>query len=223
MNFTTRKWIFSTCVTFAWFVSAATSIYANDLVPGVPSLPKSEIAPARELSGKFNGLAGSPGNADALVRGMRTGSPFFLSSGATRTRFDPPAKPMGFGNINIALSLAQAELRGLGIRNPSPTQLHAALSGGVVMTSKGATTLPGVLSLRSAGKGWGQIAHQLGFKLGEVVRPTRAARATREHRGNSGVTHASHKRDGPGERNQSGGFDGSRGGSHGGSSAHRGK
>ena len=147
----------------------------------------------------------------------------FLSSGAVSTRFDPPAKPMGFGNINIALSLAQAELRGLGIRNPSPAQLHAALSGGVVMTSKGATTLPGVLSLRTSGKGWGQIAHQLGFKLGEVVRPTHAERAAHEHRGNSNVEHVSHGRDGPGGKNDSVGFGGSRSESHGGFSGHRGK
>ena len=42
---------------------------------------------------------------------------------------------MGYGNVNIALRLAQASLAEHGIRNPTPEQLKAALNGGTVTNS----------------------------------------------------------------------------------------
>jgi len=60
---------------------------------------------------------------------------------------------MGFGNVNIALSLAQQELLQQGITEPTPAQLQAALTGGTLSTSTGPKTLTGVLTLRSQGMG----------------------------------------------------------------------
>jgi hypothetical protein len=210
----------------------AASSQAIDL-PRPPSLPKAELVPARELTEKFDGLAGPSENSDRLVRGLRTGKPVTLSEGSTHTRLHSPSGPMGYGSINISLSLAQAELNGLGIRHPTPSQLQAALNGGTVMTPKGATSLPGVLTLRSHGKGWGQIAHQLGFKLGEVVRPTRWDTAQREkHEHERSAKHASHhegsKHDGgPGNHavnDRDGGFDRPHGSDRGmGGGSHKGK
>jgi hypothetical protein len=84
---------------------------------------------------------------------------------------------MGFGNVDISLSLAKAELAALGISQPTPQQLQAALMGGSVSTSKGTTVLPGILTLRSEGKGWGVVAKSLGLKLGEVVSGTKSEKA----------------------------------------------
>jgi hypothetical protein len=72
---------------------------------------------------------------------------------------------MGYGNVNIALSLAEASLKQQGITNPTPEQLQGALMG--------------VLRQRANGKGWGQIANSMGFKLGEVVRPEKHVQAER--------------------------------------------
>src|SRR4051794_5003158 len=66
----------------------------------------------------------------------------------------PPTQKMGFGNVDNALALTQASLEKQGITNATPEQLK--------------TTLVGVLDLRAAGQGWGEIAHSLGFNLGEV-------------------------------------------------------
>jgi hypothetical protein len=106
----------------------------------------------------FTLLAGSESNAKTLISGLRDGKDFKLSG----TTFDPPIKKMGYGEIDIALSLAEAELKQQGITNPTAAQLQAALIGD--------SAHPGILQLRAAGKGWGQIASSLGFKLGDVVR-----------------------------------------------------
>jgi hypothetical protein len=82
---------------------------------------------------------------------------------------------MGYGSVDISLALAQAELAKLGITNPTPAQLQAALTGGSVTTSSGQSVqVNGILSMRAGGKGWGQIAQSMGFKLGDVVRSSKA-------------------------------------------------
>jgi len=61
---------------------------------------------------------------------------------------------MGFGNVDNALALTQASLQKQGITDPTPEQLKIALAG--------------VLEQRADGRGWGEIAHSMGFKLGEL-------------------------------------------------------
>jgi hypothetical protein len=74
---------------------------------------------------------------------------------------------MGYGNITRALTLANRQLAAAGVRNPTPQQLAAALTGGTVTTGQGATAMRGVLQLRSEGMGWGQIAHAIGARPGK--------------------------------------------------------
>jgi len=130
------------------------------------------------ISGTFTIFAGSPDNADALTSGLREGSPIKLTSTAPDgtpvvTRFTPATGPMGYGNVRISLALAQQQLAGLGITDPTPRQLAASLNGGQItyVGSNGltTTTLRGVLELRAAGQGWGQIAQAYGTKLGPVI------------------------------------------------------
>ena len=131
--------------------------------------------PTEELVGKFSAFAGSTQNAQALVDGLRNGTPITLTDiGGSSTTITPSTKPMGFGNVNIALSLALQELAQQGITQPTSAQMQAALTGGTITTPTGSTSFTGVLTLRSQGMGWGAIANSLGFKLGEVVRPMRA-------------------------------------------------
>jgi len=131
------------------------------------SVAKSDTELTR-LAARWSDFAGSDANARALVTGLRDDTTITLApagSGQSGATFEPKTGKLGFGNINIALALAQKELGDLKISQPSPAQIEAALNGGTI----GSETLPGVLKLRSDGMGWGQIANTLGFKLGEVV------------------------------------------------------
>jgi hypothetical protein len=85
---------------------------------------------------------------------------------------------MGHGNVFISLALAKQQLGAVGITEPTPQQLQAALTGGQVTTT-GTTgtgtpttsthTLDGILTMRSQNMGWGQISQKLGYKLGPVI------------------------------------------------------
>lgn len=139
--------------------------------------------PADELVSKFTSFAGSATNAQALVDGLRNEAPVTLQATTPMTpdaTFTPPTKPMGFGNINIALALAQSELASQGITQPTPSQIQTALLGGPLTTASGTTDLPGVLKLRSEGNGWGEIAHALGIRLGDVVRSDKAQKPDKD-------------------------------------------
>lgn len=136
--------------------------------------------PASRIASRFEILAGSPENAASLVNGLRSGGEITLAApdAATGVVFTPTTRPMGYGTITRALSLAQRQLAAQGIAEPTPAQLNAALNGGPLTTvdGSGATRtveMEGVLQLRSQGMGWGRIARQLAVSPGS--RPTPAA------------------------------------------------
>lgn len=174
MNTRTTQWVLGVII-LASALTASAALNAANLTTRESGTKDLTLQPDAELTEKFTAIAGSTPNAQALVDGLRSGTPITLtdSSGATTT-ITPTTRPMGFGNINIALSLARQELLQEGITQPTSAQLQAALTGGTITTSTGSTTLTGILTLRSQGMGWGAIANSLGFKLGDVVRSTRA-------------------------------------------------
>ena len=135
------------------------------------------------ISSDFSTFAGSTANSSSLVSGLRNGTGITLSSvdakgATTTTTFTPSTGKMGYGNVFISLGLAQQQLTGLGITQPTAQDIQAALVGGNVTGANGqTTTLTGVLTLRSQGMGWGQIAQNLGYKLGPVVSGIKAANA----------------------------------------------
>lgn len=130
---------------------------------------------------QFSGFAGSEANAQSLVTGLRSGTPITLTSpsttGSTTTTtaftFDPPTRPMGYGNVFISLALAKQQLANYGITDPTAQEIQAALTGGTITTGSGATpqtiTLNGILTQRADGMGWGAIAKAQGMNLGRVV------------------------------------------------------
>jgi len=161
-----------------------------------------------KISGDFSSFLGS--DSKAVVTGLRYGTPIKLTTTTTTgstpitppptsttpgtttppvttttTVINPPTGKMGFGNVYISLALAKQQLGQMGITQPTPEQLKAALMGGTITTGTGTgtttgtgtatgttmtkTELPGILTMRSQNMGWGQIAHKLGFKLGPVV------------------------------------------------------
>ena len=89
---------------------------------------------------------------------------------------------MGFGNVNIALTLAKATLAEQGIFRPTPQQIEAALNGGTITNRSGKQVmLTGILTQRASGLGWGKIAQANGFKLGELMRHHGDFRHHRHH------------------------------------------
>ncbi|HXV83109.1 MAG TPA: hypothetical protein VEG60_24875, partial [Candidatus Binatia bacterium] len=91
----------------------------------------------------------------------------------------PPTGQMGNGNVFISLALAKEQLNQMGISQPTPEQLQAALTGGTITTGTGATAtttqLQGILTMRSQGMGWGKIAQQQETKLGPVISALKSA------------------------------------------------
>jgi hypothetical protein len=118
------------------------------------------------LANEYSTFAGSKENAQALVTGLRDGSEIKLE-GQT-SGFTPKTAKMGYGNVNIALALTRADLEKKGISNPTPEQIDASLQR--------------ILGARADGKGWGEIANSMGFKLGEVVRSEKAEHHERGER-----------------------------------------
>ena len=202
------------------------------------------VAPSTALSkliAQYTQWAGSKENAKALVQGLNTGSSVTLTSGtgtstgtgsttATTTTFTPATSKLGVGEVNIALSLAKASLAQQGITNPTPTQLSAALNGGVVTSSTSTTSLVGVLAQRQEGSGWGQIAQSLGVKLGSVISASKTDKSKAgadhksEHTGHKNKTERSlgseHAHSGAGQasgRSSQGGGNSGGGGGGGGS------
>ncbi|MFC5300833.1 hypothetical protein [Azospira restricta] len=200
--------------------------------------PATAATPTGKLVSTFSGFAGSEENAASLVNGLRTGSAITLTGSSTgtggttvgeTTTFTSPTKPMGYGNIRIAMSLAEAQLASQGITNPTPTQLQGALMGTTTGTGADATTTQGILQMRASGMGWGQIANSMGFKLGPVMSGkqtfteavaagstttaagTTAAGAT-SARGKSGVTTAGGSSAGKGGVTTAGGSSAGKGG-----------
>lgn len=134
------------------------------------------------FTSEFTAFAGSEANAQSLVTGLRNGTPITLTSTSSSTTggttitsltFDPPTRPMGNGNVFISLALAKQQLASYGITEPTPQQIQAALTGGMITTGSGATaqtiTLKGILTQRADGMGWGAIAKSQGMNLGQVV------------------------------------------------------
>jgi hypothetical protein len=113
-------------------------------------------------------------NLESLVHGLRTGTAITLTSAqgttGTSTTFTPPTRPMGYGNITRAMTLATRQLSAAGITNPTPQQLQTALMGGTLTTTTGTVRMQGVLQLRNQGMGWGQIAHTIGVQPGMGTR-----------------------------------------------------
>ncbi|MGA0588243.1 hypothetical protein ACO2Q2_14100 [Dyella sp. KRB-257] len=153
---------------------------------------------ASRLSTEFSTFAGSDTNAQALVSGLRDGTAITLdqtvthadgTTSTTQTTIQPATGPLGYGNVRIALALAEASLARQGIADPTAEEIAAALNGGTLTLADGtAVDLNGVLADRAAGQGWGQIAKAMGFQLGELMRsPNATAHAAATAHGHADV------------------------------------
>ena len=130
------------------FVSAAELVQASTATADTTSSTSSNSNPtADRLSDTFSASVGSRTDAATLIEGMRADKDVKMGD----VTVSGTGKTMGYGNVNIALSLAKAD-------------------AGATPTTKGfLSSLDKVMDMRASGMGWGQIAKDLGFKLGDVV------------------------------------------------------
>lgn len=171
--------------------AAVMSVFGTVAFAQTQSASASTNVETTRLANRYSAFAGSDANADALVNGLRSGSAVTLettstvknpdgttSTVATPTTFQPATGKLGYGEVNIALALAQDELTKMGISDPTAAEIDAALNGGTVVSADGSTqTLQGTLALRARGEGWGKIAKTLGFNLGTVVSASKTSHA----------------------------------------------
>jgi hypothetical protein len=130
------------------------------------ALPLAATAENRDqLVKEYSDFAGSDANSKSLVDGLRNGKEVTLTDGKTTTKFTPPTGKMGNGNVKIALAIAEADLKKQGITDPTPEQLK--------------TEMTKLLQDRADHQGWGKIAQERGFKLGELMRADKAERNRR--------------------------------------------
>lgn len=134
---------------------------------------------SRRIATDFADFSGSQENAEALATGLRNGAEISLTGAAGgTTTFTPPTGHMGNGNVYNSLALAKQQLANIGVTDPTPEQIQAALTGGTVIGTDGAShELEGILQMRSEGMGWGQIAKSQGMNLGKVVSSMKSANA----------------------------------------------
>jgi|GEM_PF-405287 len=130
-------------------------------------------------------FAGSQENAEALVAGLRSGGEITLASPGIdpdtimETSFVPVTGAMSFGEANLSLALAEAQLAAMGIVEPTAEEIAWALNGGSLVGTDGELVFDGVLQMRADGMGWGRIAQELDMHLGEVI-STRTPAAGRQ-------------------------------------------
>jgi len=128
-------------------------------VPGVltGSIPANALQVRNEFAGGVGGaipLGGSVANFQALNTGLRQGTPITLTgivNGIQQSvTFTPNTGPLTADQVNLALQLASQTLASVGITNPTPEQIRAALVGGAIQVSGGNLTLQGALQNRTA-------------------------------------------------------------------------
>jgi hypothetical protein len=192
MNATPRRLLLSAALTAVLFAGAPA--FAQDATTGDDVIVAESTVPADRIAQRYAELAGSPEAASALVSKLRTGGDFTVVDTTTTPVLDAdgnpvldangnpqttttsvertlanPNGPMGYGEVNITLSLAQALMD-----SGAYTDLQSALTGleTTVTNPDGTTTTTsegGVLAMRASGMGWGQIANELGFNLGTLM------------------------------------------------------
>lgn len=164
-----RPWAIVASVGLAIAV-VSLSVQAEDESSESSDLQAPAVDPAVVIS-DFTEFAGSVENATALVEALRIGGEVvMLERDETVVRFISPLGPLGYGNISVALSLAQTNLAIYGLFEPGAQQIASALAGGEVLIEGEVLNLPGVLNMRAQGMQWSHIAEELGFTLADAMR-----------------------------------------------------
>jgi hypothetical protein len=130
----------------------AASLAASAAV-ALPAMAAPAANDTARIASQYASWAGSRANAEALVTGLRNGTPVtIVTTGADQNMSlagFSPASPMSYTNVNTALLNAQRALSRAGIGKPTAEQIQAALIGGEVELAGGRTqALRGTVAAR---------------------------------------------------------------------------
>lgn len=134
---------------------------------GVPAT-LDNAASTERLIAEFGAWIGTPTDADHVVTTLRSGRPTALEGAASLA---PATGPLGYGEVRLALKLAQGALVQQGVIQPDAAQLQAALHGGLLRTSQGELELDGVLPQKAQGVGWATMAERYGLTTEDMLPP----------------------------------------------------
>ncbi len=153
-----NKIIFPALVAAALLAAQSASAQTIAVVaPTVATAPATSTngTTAGRLSAEFTTSIGSTKDAQAVVEGLRTGKDVTVAG----TTVSGTGKTMGFGNIDIALSLAKSQV--------GPNATSAEFLG----------ALNNVMGQRASGMGWGEIAKSMGVTVGQVMGASKGAKS----------------------------------------------
>ena len=172
----TKKFrLFASPAIFALALLAAPAVFAQDTTTdneaeATATVPAGRIAD-RYADTLFDGDEDAAADA---VKQLREGGDYEVTNAdGTTTTVENASGPMGYGEINIALGMAEKM-----VDSGDAEGWQDALYGTADTTGTDGTVTEGtagILEMRADGMGWGKIAKELGFKLGSVVgkAPTR--------------------------------------------------
>ncbi|MBT0569915.1 hypothetical protein KIK84_06220 [Curvibacter sp. CHRR-16] len=142
------------------------------------------------LSEEFTPLAGNRDAALDLVEALRTGKPQGSSPAAAVA---PATGALGYGDVRMALKLAEDVLQHQGISHPAPADVAAVLHGGEVQVNGVAVQQDGLLHQRAQGKQWSEIAQQSGISLDTLMASLRDLPPDQVHHGKAKKSSAKKK------------------------------
>lgn len=125
-------------------------------------------ASTERLIAEFGGWVGNRHDADQVITTLRSGRPTAMAGAASQ---QPATGALGYGEVRLALKLAQGALAQQGVAYPDAAQLQAALHGGVLRTAQGEQTLEGVLPQKAQGTGWATMADRYGLTTEDMLPP----------------------------------------------------
>ncbi|MDZ7893408.1 MAG: hypothetical protein U5L73_16845 [Rhodoferax sp.] len=153
----------ATVLTIACAVVAPAMVQAQGVTATLDNAASTE-----RLIAEFGSWIGNPQDADQVVTTLRSGRPTATAGAASQ---EPATGPLGYGEVRLALKLAQGALAQQGVTNPDAGQLQAALHGGVLRTPQGEQAMDGVLPQKAQGTGWATMAGRYGLTTEDLLPP----------------------------------------------------
>jgi hypothetical protein len=153
----------ATVVAMACAVAAPAWVQAQGVTATLDNAASTE-----RLIAEFGSWIGNPTDADQVVTTLRSGRPTATTGAASQ---EPATGPLGYGEVRLALKLAQGALAQQGVSAPTSAQLQAALHGGTVQTPQGEQTMEGVLPQKAQGVAWASMAGRYGLTTEDLLPP----------------------------------------------------
>lgn len=158
-----RRGVRATVVAMACAVATPALVLAQGVTATLDNAASTE-----RLISEFGGWIGDRHDADQLVTTLRSGRPTATEGAASIT---PATGPLGYGEVRLALKLAQGALAQQGVQYPDSAQLRAALHGGSLRTAQGEQMMDGVLPQKTQGVGWAAMAERYGLSMEDMLPP----------------------------------------------------